>query len=141
MNRLKRQDVKDAYEDPSKRASEILRYLGLAGVAIIWMFRVEDDGVKTIPHQLSWPLFLIVSGLLLDFFQYAFLTCVYHWSFVRADRSVENISVPEWYAKVGWATWYLKIISVLVGYGFLIVYLSSKLFGGAELGLQPVETP
>lgn len=125
---MNRKDLKEAYEYPSKQTSEILRYLALAGVAIIWMFKEEVDGKRTIPDELFWPLLLIICGLLVDFFHYAFLAHTHHRCFVTADRSAEKIDVPPWYAMVGWVMWYIKIAIVLVGYGFLLRYLSSKLF-------------
>jgi hypothetical protein len=59
------------YDRHSKSASDRVRQLGFAGIAIIWVFRVGTDQ-PFVPATFYWPMSLIVAGLALDFGQYVF---------------------------------------------------------------------
>ncbi len=53
----------------SEKAGDISRQLGLAGIAVIWLF---SEG--KIPAAFHPPLFLILLSLFLDVFHYVFAT-------------------------------------------------------------------
>lgn len=67
---MKLKDARDNYYFYTGKASELVRQLGLAGIAVIWLFKKEVAGVPKIPEELLLPLVLIVLGLALDLLQY-----------------------------------------------------------------------
>ena len=130
---MKLKDCRDSYYDYSKKASEILRYLGFAGIALIWMFRVEKAGVTTVPVALVWPAILLVSGLTLDLFQYVYGTIAwgtYHRMMEKRDTPEDKeFEAPRW---LNWPTnafFTLKIPAIAVAYILLLNFLFGKLQG------------
>ena len=59
------------YESRSGAASTICRQLGLAGIGIIWAFRVVERSDVSVPESLLLPATLIVVSLALDLLHYA----------------------------------------------------------------------
>lgn len=55
------QYVRDSYEQLSAKASEIIRQLSLAGVAIIWVFKSGTDQAATIDKHLLRAALLSLS--------------------------------------------------------------------------------
>jgi hypothetical protein len=74
---MKLKDARDIYYFYSGKTSDIVRALGLAGVAIAWLFKVEQQGVPKLPAVFKGPLVLIVAGLALDLLQYAVATGIW----------------------------------------------------------------
>ena len=68
--------VEDAVSYYTKQAGDISRQLGLAGIGVIWVFRVTSGQpplpgeIGAIPHIFRCPLLLIVISLGLDALQY-----------------------------------------------------------------------
>jgi hypothetical protein len=80
---------KESYEF-SKRASELNRQLGFAGIALIWLFKSDVGGHTTIPTILIWVGGLIVLSLTFDMLHY----CVgwYTWRSYFRGKAAEGFS-------------------------------------------------
>jgi len=65
--------------------------LGLAGIALIWIFRVENRETTAIPQALFSPAFLLVLGLALDLCQY--VACI--WAIYHRTREKSGIDANE----------------------------------------------
>ena len=74
---MKLKDARDLYYFFSGKTSDIVRQLALAGVAIVWLFKVDVAGIPKVPAALILPLSLIVGGLALDLLHYAVATCLW----------------------------------------------------------------
>ena len=75
--KLRLKEFKQAYYNFSGKASDIARYLAFAGIALVWMFRIEVEGSISVPESLLLPAILLVFALILDFFQYASNTAIW----------------------------------------------------------------
>ena len=57
---MKLKDARDLYYFYSGKTSDLVRQLGLAAIAVIWIFKFEVGGTPKIPNDLGLPLALIV---------------------------------------------------------------------------------
>jgi hypothetical protein len=125
---MKLRDVLQNYYDYSGKASDIIRQLGLGGIAIIWIFHIGNPGVLAIPESLFLPLKLIILGLAFDLLQYAvgaLVWSVFHWRKEQADISQEeDFKAPS---SINWPAilfFYSKTLLILVAYWYIFKYLS-----------------
>jgi hypothetical protein len=127
---MKRADLRQSYYEYSGKTSDILRQLGLAGIAIIWIFKTGTDGNPTFPNALLPPTSLIVLGLVFDLCQYIIGTII--WSVYNRKKEVDNVpedvefDAPD---PINWATlifFYLKIFCMVIAYICLLNFLSSR---------------
>lgn len=86
---MKLKDARDNYYFFSGKTSDITRQLGLAGIALVWLYKVERAGVTKLPVELQTPLVLIVLGLTLDLLQYAVATGV--WGVYQRHKEKSGI--------------------------------------------------
>ena len=125
---MKLRDALQNYYDYSGKASDIIRQLGLGGIAIIWIFRIGSSGVLAIPEPLFLPLKLIVLGLAFDLLQYAFGALV--WSIFHWRKEQTNISQEQDFeapSSINWPAiffFYSKTLLILVAYWYIFKYLS-----------------
>ena len=63
-------DARGHYEYHSGKVSEVCRQLGYAGIAVVWIFKV--DGVNAVPQPLVLPTVMLVAALALDLLQYVY---------------------------------------------------------------------
>ena len=133
---MKISEMRDAYYEASDKASDIVRQLGLAGIAIIWIFRVGDEngGVK-FTNYLLWPLGLFVVSLFCDLLQYLYKSLLwsglnkYHWK-IKGDNEADVEVSPKW----NWPTitlFWLKIVFALIGYVLLFKYILSQILANS----------
>jgi hypothetical protein len=133
---MKLKDTRAAYDTFSAKASEISRHLNLAGIAIIWIFRIGDkSGGVTFSALLLWPLGGFVIALVLDLLQYIYGSIA--WSVFhrykekkmmreKVDPESEFLA-PPWINWPSIALFYSKIILTAVVYAFLIQYIAKVL--------------
>ena len=50
---MKLSEYKKTYEDFSGKASNVVRQLSFAGIAVIWIFKVQSNGSLKIPDTLA----------------------------------------------------------------------------------------
>ena len=67
---MKLSEYKKTYEDFSGKASNVVRQLSFAGIAVIWIFKVQSNGLLKIPDKLLVPLGLFCISLAIDLLQY-----------------------------------------------------------------------
>ena len=96
---MKLGDIRDAYEALSGKASETVRQLSFAGVALVWLFRSESSGVPGLDHHLVSAALLFFLALVLDFLQYLSGTVIWHIYFRRKEKLgvglEDEVSAPE----------------------------------------------
>jgi hypothetical protein len=122
-------DALENYYTYSGKASEIVRQLGLAGIAIVWLFKQDNKQFAQIPADLKLPLFLIVIGLACDLLQYAVSTLIwgtYHRYKEKSGTSpADEFNAPEPINIPGIAFFTVKIILIIAAYFFLLKYINS----------------
>jgi len=124
-------DVRDAYEGLSGKASDIVRQLSLAGVGLIWIFKSGAGASLSLEPQLMKAAFFIFLALFFDFLQYLVGTTTWFVYFRYKERrgtspGDEFLAPPQ----LNWSTWtlfYLKAAAMLVAFGYyLIPFLAAK---------------
>lgn len=126
------EDVKKVYRESSGQLSDIVRYLGFAGIALIWIFKRDVANDKVIPDDLRWPAILIVIGLTFDMLQYLSHAITY-WIYFLIKENTKDITKEtqfkssRWLPIPFWAIWFLKSISVITAYLLIIRFLYHQL--------------
>jgi hypothetical protein len=118
------------YDYYSKKASENVRQLGFAALALIWLFKVEVNGRWQLPRELLTPGAWIVGALVLDFIHYVlgtFLWAAFYWIKERTNtKESANFDAPRW---LNWPTlvlFWAKIIATCIAYCLIIRFLYSR---------------
>ena len=124
---MKLADCLERYEYFSGKASDILRQLGFAGIALIWVFR--DESQYNIPAELVPAGILIVIGLALDLLHYVTGTAIwgiYHrWKERHGGKGTEFLAPRS----INWPTLTLfwgKVFAMIGAYFFIILFLFSE---------------
>ncbi len=128
---MKLKDAREFYYFNSGKTSDLIRQLGLAGIAVIWIFKFEVQGTPKIPQALLLPLGLIVVGLVFDLLQYAIATSI--WGVYQRSKEKsgvgENVEfkAPSQFNWPAISFFVLKVISIVVAYFLLLRHLASTL--------------
>lgn len=131
-------DARGAYEALSAKASDIVRQISLAGVALIWIFKSGTDSSISLERPLLKAAFFIFLALALDFLQYLSGTVIWfiyfrHKENAGVSKSVEFLAPPQ----LNWPMWtffYLKSAAMLVAYGcYIIPFLACRLGASSAL--------
>ena len=111
----------------SGKTSDIARQLAFAGIALIWLFKKEENGQFTVPADLHLPGALIVGVLALDLIQYilgAFVWFLFYRIKERAGFSdKKKIDHSNWLEAPIWIPFFLKTITILYAYWLMLFYL------------------
>ena len=140
---MKLEDARDAYEGNSSTASQIVRQLALAGVALIWIFRVGGGEAPqsaasapvrvALDTELKHGVLFIIVALFLDLLQYIVGTFVWFAVFAFQEskglREGSNFGASP---KLNWPTWalfWMKIAALMIAYlmyilPFLVTHVS-----------------
>jgi hypothetical protein len=116
------------YSDASRKASEILRQLGFAGIAIVWFFgggEVTGGGEINVNPALLVPGAFIIVALLFDFLQAAYNTALWGimgWYFEQRKQQRTDIDYP---GKLLWPPvvfMWAKLVCIGVAYVLLAIH-------------------
>jgi len=128
---VKLNEVRKKYYDCTQKTSEIVRYLGLAGIGVIWMFRAQGAEKIALPPELIVPTTLLIAGLALDLLQYvsgSIIWGAYNRSLERlGTKEEEEFKCPRKRNWPGLFFYWGKIISILTAYFFLLKFLAGKI--------------
>jgi hypothetical protein len=125
-------EVQKRYTDASARVSDLIRQLGFAGIATIWLFSggtIGKGGTIAIAHGLRWSLLLMVVSLLMDLIHTAYragLWGLVGWKRERANQTTD-ITVPRpalWLSL--WLFWG-KLGVLVLAYVLLAIYFFGKI--------------
>lgn len=127
---MKLKDARENYYFHTGKTSELVRQLGLAGIAVIWLFKKDVAGVPKIPEELFLPLVLIVLGLALDLLQYVSGSII--WGFYQRwkEKRVEEDADFEAPRQLNWPAigfFALKAPAVVAAYALLLSFLARTL--------------
>ncbi len=120
----------ETYNYYSGKTSEIVRGLGFAGIALVWLFRLEGVNGSSIPRELILPAIYLILGLALDLFHYAISSIV--WGIYARFKEQEGLKiskklkVPIWINWPGLLFFVSKIMSIVFAYCFLLNFLFHK---------------
>jgi len=129
---MKLSEFRADYYTHSGKASEAAKRLSFAGIAIIWLLRV-DSLACPIEKGLLPPLILFGFSLLTDLLQYTYATFIWGRFHEREEKKVGDpakedpmVTAPRWYNRPIWVCFWGKIAAVVVGYVLLLSFLFGK---------------
>jgi hypothetical protein len=132
---MKLKEIREAYEELSGAASKLTRQLALAGIGMIWIFRVFTGEHTSIPDGLLWPSILLVSSLGIDLFQYLAQSITWYiYYFSQRKKNVkedEYVNEPEYLNYPASVLFFAKIDVMIIAYATLFNYLRSLPFGSS----------
>ena len=123
-------DARISYEYASGKLSDIVRQLSFAGVAVIWIFRKEGDGLN-LEEGLLLPLFTFVTALGFDLLHYIYTSFV--WGFYAHKKEKEGHSDSDVIAPPDYINWptlfcfWTKAFLCVVAFVMLLVFLKHKI--------------
>lgn len=136
---MKFAEIRETYYVYSGKLSDVVRQLGLAGIAIIWIFKQEIDGVPSVPRLLVFAGVALAVGLACDLLQYALGTEMWLRFFhareeeaaarlgapgaIPFDPEEEDWDVPAYLNKIPIVFFWGKFISTLAGYVLILIFL------------------
>lgn len=117
----------------SGKASDNVRQLAFAGIAVIWLFKQDVSGQPHVPASYKWPAILLVLTLLFDFLQYGVATGAW-WLQERRlhgqakqeataqNKPIDDVNVPvrKSIHRSYEVFFPLKIVTVAVAYVWLL---------------------
>jgi len=127
---MKLEEIAQTYESYTKGASEGARSLSFAGIAVVWLFKVEQNGAIHLDQALIYAGMFFVVALALDMLHYIVGTIVFQiFGNIRhklhgAARDAENPNYVNWPMD---ALFWSKLTAVLAGYVLLLAAIYGKL--------------
>jgi len=125
---MKLSDYINTYYEFSGKASDVARNLAFAGIAFVWIFKVDAKPAPRIPRELLIPTLLLALTLACDLLQYISATCVwgvFQWYYDRKfqDVSEDPILDASSILKLPQLLFFiLKLFTVLLAYIFIMKY-------------------
>lgn len=129
---MKLRDSREAYYSNSKQTSDLVRYLGFAGIAFIWIFRDNSFGHILIPSNLHLPAILIIGALVCDLFQYIAGTIV--WGVFSRIKERKEAPADDDFKVAPWLNWpaliffWGKVLIMISAYLLLIIFLYDRFY-------------
>lgn len=146
---MKLADTRGEYYFYTGKVSDVVRSLGLAGIAVIWIFRKDMGGRESVPFLLVCAGVFIVLGLATDLLHY--VVGAYVWDKFNSakeqelmaekgrlekkspakaadfDVEEEDFEAPASINKRTKSFFWLKGIFILVGYTLIFFFLLTRL--------------
>ena len=124
---MKLSEYRDTYYVLSAKASDVARQLAFAGMAIIWIFKLDSKPIPVIPKQLIIPTCFFVCALASDLLHYIVATSIWG-SFRWWQEKNKKIADPNLKASkyLNWPILFLfaiKLGLVAIGYVYVIMYI------------------
>ena len=124
---MKLERMLGAYDDASGKVSDLTRQLCFAAIAVVWIFKKENNGSYQINPLLLWVAITSVAALSADFLQYIYCTLLFgivhrHNEKQKKDKEHEFRFPP----KFNWPTlafFWLKVSLAISAYAILLTYL------------------
>jgi len=143
---LKLEDTREIYYETTGKVSDLVRQLGFAGIAIIWVFKTQSEGRQIIPKGFLPAGILIFLALAADLFQYA--ASVQIWDKfnrnketeltekaeilsaqgVSYDVEEEDFDAPDSINDLTKRLFWTKFVLMFAAYVYLILYLTYRVF-------------
>jgi hypothetical protein len=124
-------EARENYYAYTGKTSDIARYLGFAGLGLIWIFATELTTEQRVPPSLVPATVWIVIGLGSDLLQYISGTIA--WGVYGRWKEKSGVGMDEEFeapASINWASlvfFVVKLVSMAIAYFFILKFLASRL--------------
>jgi hypothetical protein len=129
---MKIREVRDYYEEATDKASELVRSLSFAGIAVVWVLRTSEYSAGiNYSNELLRPLVFFVTSLSCDLLQYLYKSIVWgslNWHYWDKYHDNEKDVRPS--RKWNWPTlmfFWAKAGFVVVAYACLLTFIYRQL--------------
>jgi hypothetical protein len=125
------EEYRKDYYSFSTKASELSRQLSFAGIALIWLFKLEKGGPLDVPATLLLPAFLFCLSLALDLAHAVIGTIV--WGAFARQHERKGVKDDAELDASAWLNWpalvcfWGKLASVFVGYVLVLSHIAAQL--------------
>lgn len=128
---MKIADAKAAYETLSGKASDIVRQLSLAGIALIWLFRAGPISSPILQDPLLRGALFIFLALSSDLLQYLVGTATWIIYFRIKEKEGfgidQEFEAPSWINYPTWSLFWVKAAFMVIAYfGFILPFLFKR---------------
>lgn len=130
---MKLSGLLDEVKEKTAKASDTARSLAFAGIAIAWIFKQGDFPNLSVPQPIVVAVAFFAAALTADLLQYVLVA----WLMKKIHREYEEklekpdddpeFWLPLYPGRVGYACYAFKIFFVLLGYVFLLGFLTKIL--------------
>ncbi len=125
---MKLREFLDQYHYFSGKASDVARQLAFAGIAIVWIFKVNKGDSVKLNQNLLVPTALFSLSLLFDLTHYVIAAFTWYFFHRHQEKKPEITADSNVMASpyLNWPTNFffcLKIGSVFIGYIWLFIFL------------------
>ena len=124
---MKFKECWDQYRFYTGKTSELSRQVAFAGIALIWVFKIESDSGARVPEALVLPGALLALALACDILQYASGSLA--WFFFNRSKERAGVSLDEDVLSPPWMHWpaqfffVAKVVIVAAAYFLIFAYL------------------
>jgi hypothetical protein len=108
-----------------------VRQFAFAGIAIVWIFKIDKPKDHLIPAELFIPLLFLVVALAFDFLQNligAFIWFLFYRHHEKLGHGEEfDTKANGWVTVPIWCFFGLKIIMLMIAYYFIVLNIIGRL--------------
>ncbi len=125
---MKLKDCRKDFYEFSGKLSDNARKLAFAGIAIVWIFKQEENGSYIIADGLKTAMLMFVVCLSLDLLHYIYQTIVwgsfhtYQENKLKNDEQAEFLA-PRIFKNIANVIFWLKVIALVIGYSLMVRFL------------------
>jgi hypothetical protein len=115
---MKLSKYRETYYEFSGKASDVARQLAFAGIALVWIFRIDSRPAPSLPRELA-----------LDLLQYALAALIwgtfhrYHEKRLKDKRKDPELTAPPYFNWPAQICFLIKLVSVVIAYILIINYI------------------
>lgn len=113
-------DIRDDYYLFSGKVSDITRQMALAGIAIIWIFRINNGVEIKIASEFLFPLFVFIGALVADIGQYIYQTLSCYFFYRGKEKGGASLDTevvfPVNRNTLSWIFFTIKVVLMIMGY-------------------------
>jgi hypothetical protein len=124
---MKLERMLSTYEFYSGKASDLTRQLCFAAIAVVWIFKRENNGAYHIDHLLILVAFTSVLALSADFLQYVYCSLLFGLIHRHNEKQKKHKDHEFKFSPFcNWPTlilFWLKIGLTISSYAMLVIYL------------------
>lgn len=126
---MKLSEYRKTYYELSAKASDVSRQLAFAGIAIIWIFKLDSKPIPIIPQSFLLPTILLACALACDLLHYIVGTFIwgnFQWRKEKEKKDGEtdpDLIAPRYLNQPILVLFSLKLFFVTVAYYFIIKYI------------------
>jgi hypothetical protein len=134
---MKLEKVREESYYNSQKASESIQNLALAGIAIIWLFKITSGVNIQFSIFLFWSLISFILSIFIGIVQYSALaiswSLYYKNEYQKQERlnpvnvDDQNVPMPSTSSLFGWISFYTKLLLLINGYVLIFIYISKIL--------------